>query len=267
MTRRHFVQKLLKNVASAAFLGLSRACTTRPSLNDKAASAALSYRPLNGRSMRELVARKAHHGDGVYINPFSDISRGGLASVLKWKWFSQNHFKFYYADERITPVLMDRQSMRVTKELKITLVKHAGLLIQDDDVTILVDPVFGGLFWFIEDFSPLAFDMAILPKPKHILITHGHYDHLDVPSVLFWGTDTHVICPVGYEDLFNGIGMKRRSPLDWYQGYLEDGREFIFLPCNHWTMRNPMTGPISSSPVTQAILTALSSLVRNGKST
>ena len=243
MTRRHFVKNLLKSVAGAALFGLPSACSSQTFGNTTAASTLPSYRPLNGQSMRDLVRLKAHHGDGVYLNPFSNISRGRLGSVLKWKWFSQNHFKSYYSDERITPVCMDRRGVGATKGLEITLIKHAGLLIQDLDATILVDPVLGGLFWFIEDFSPLAFDIATLPKPNHILITHGHYDHLDVSSLTLWGTGTHVICPLGYDDIFNGIGMTRRNPLDWYQRYEEDGREIVFLPCNHWTMRNPLTGP------------------------
>ena len=243
MKRRHFVGNLLKRVASAAPYGFPSACRSCTFDNATAASTLPSYRPLNGRSMRDLVRLKAHHGDGVYLNPFSNISKDRLGSVLKWKWFSQNHFKSYYSDERVTPVCMDRRGVSATKGLEITLIKHAGLLIQDLDATILVDPVLGGLFWSIKDFSPLAFDIATLPKPKHILITHGHYDHLDVSSLTLWGKGTHVVCPLGYDDIFNGIGMTRRNPLDWYQRYEDDGREIVLLPCNHWTMRNPLTGP------------------------
>ena len=243
MAHRRFVGNLFKSVAGAALFGLPGACSSRACGNTAATSTPPSYRPLNGQSMRDLVRHKVHHGDGVYLNPFSNISRGRLGSVLKWKWFSQNHFKSYYSHERVTPVCIDRRSTGTAKGLGITLVKHAGLLIQDLDAAILVDPILGGLFGFIKDFSPLAFDIATLPKPKHILITHGHYDHLDVSSIRSWGTDTHVICPIGYDDIFNDIGMKCRNPLDWYQHYEEDGREIVFLPCNHWTMRNPLIGP------------------------
>ena len=243
MTPRHFMRNLFKRAASAAFFGVPSARAARIPENGTAASDTLYYRPLKGRSMRDLVRRKMHHGDGIYINPFSESGRGRIGSVLKWKFFSQNHFKPYYTDEKVTPVFMDRWGVGATEGLEITLIKHAGLLIQDGDATILVDPVLGGLFWFIEDFSPLAFDIATLPKPTHILITHGHYDHLDVPSLRFWGNGTQVICPLGYDDIFNAVGMTRRRQLDWYQRHEEDGREIILLPCNHWTMRNPLAGP------------------------
>jgi L-ascorbate metabolism protein UlaG (beta-lactamase superfamily) len=243
MNRRNFIGNLLKSVASAAFFGSQSACASYATNNAAIYSDELNYRPLNGKSMRDLVRRNVHHGNGVFINPFSDIPKGQIGRVLKWKWFSQNHFKLFYADEKVIPVVLDRHRTRDSNGLEITLIKHAGLLIKDVDAAILVDPVFGGLFWFIDDFSPLAFDITALPKPKHILITHGHYDHLDLPSIISWGTGTHVICPPGYAELFNGSGITRRHELDWYHRHYEDGREIIFLPCNHWTMRNPLIGP------------------------
>ena len=37
--------------------------------------------------------------------------------------------------------------------------------------------------------------------------------------------------------------MKNRTALDWFD-FFDDGRlKITLLPCNHWTMRNPLTGP------------------------
>lgn len=244
MTRRNFIHRLLQGAASASLMGFPGACASRPLATDgDADGTGLAYRPLNGTSMRDLARRKMHHRQGEFLNPFSDIPKGNLGRVLKWKWFTKNHFKPYYSDDVPTPVTVDRSAIADGAGLSITLLKHAGILIKDGDAFILIDPVFGGLFWFIEDFSPLAFDPATLPQPKHVLVTHGHYDHLDAASLATWGNGTHVICPLGYDDLFNDWGMTHRTRLDWYEHYYEDGREIIFLPCNHWTMRNPLVGP------------------------
>ncbi len=244
MTRRHFIRRLLQSAASASLMGIPGACASRPQANNGYGDdTVLAYRPLNGTRMRDLATRKLHHRQGEFLNPFSDIPKGGLGRVLKWKWFTKNHFKKYYSDDIPTPVAINRGAILDRTGLSITLLKHAGILIKDGDAFILIDPVFGGLFWFIEDFSPLAFDAATLPQPKHVLVTHGHYDHLDTPSLGTWGNGTHIICPPGYDDLFNDLGMTHRTPLDWYEHHYEDGREIIFLPCNHWTMRNPLVGP------------------------
>ena len=54
---------------------------------------------------------------------------------------------------------------------------------------------------------------------------------------------THVITPLGYDDIFADLKMTRRTQLDWFDTYQDSKREITFLPCDHWTMRNPVTGP------------------------
>ena len=63
------------------------------------------------------------------------------------------------------------------KGVSITFIKHSTLLIKDVDRVLLVDPVFDDIFWFIKDFSPRAFSLDDMPRPDHVLITHGHLDH------------------------------------------------------------------------------------------
>jgi hypothetical protein len=36
--------------------------------------------------------------------------------------------------------------------------------------------------------------------------------------------------------------MTNRRHLDWFDLWQGGGREIVFLPCNHWTMRNPWVG-------------------------
>jgi len=37
--------------------------------------------------------------------------------------------------------------------------------------------------------------------------------------------------------------MSNRTQLDWYNKYRDGELEITLLPCNHWTMRNPISGP------------------------
>ena len=85
-----------------------------------------------------------------------------------------------------------------------------------------------------------------MPAPTHVLITHGHYDHLDLPSLAAVDRNTHVISPLGYDDVFQDLEMNRRTQLDWYDTYERDGLEITLLPCKHWTMRNPLSGANNS---------------------
>ena len=82
-----------------------------------------------------------------------------------------------------------------------------------------------------------------MPQPDHVLITHGHYDHLDKTSLASLDKKTHVITPLGYDAIFDKLGMNKRTQLDWFDTYDQGERAITLLPCNHWTMRNPFVGP------------------------
>ena len=67
-------------------------------------------------------------------------------------------------------------------DVKITFIGHATLMIKFGDKMIHIDP-----------WTKLA-DYSMLPKADIILITHDHYDHLDVKAIdLIKKADTQII--------------------------------------------------------------------------
>ncbi len=242
MSRRQFLQKMLAGLKGMALMSAVSPMAFAARM-DGPGNGGLHYRPLDGRSLREIAMRKEHHGNGRFHNPVGVPRHGRFWEVMSWKLFHKNEFKAYLDDQPVTPVAIDWEPVQRHRGLSVTFLKHASVLIRDVDRTILVDPVFSGMFWFIKDFSPLRFDPRSMPKPDHVLLTHGHYDHLDLPSLDLLAKDTHVISPLGYDDILNRLKLKNRTPLDWYTSYRDNDREITFLPANHWTMRNPVVGP------------------------
>lgn len=192
--------------------------------------------------LKEIAQRKIHHGKGMFLNPFSTREHRNMWKVLRWKLFGKNRFKSFYKDEATIPVKIDWDVVDKKKGCAVTFIKHSCIMIRDLERFLLVDPVLFGLMWFT-DFSPLAFDLSLMPRPDHILITHGHYDHLDKSSLRVFPRDTHVISPLGYSGVFNDLGMQNRTQLDWFESHKDGKQEIVLLPCNHWTMRNPLVGP------------------------
>jgi N-acyl-phosphatidylethanolamine-hydrolysing phospholipase D len=242
MSRRQFIQKML-----VSFKGLALMSAVSP-LNlaaqpEAPGNGVLHYRPLNGRSLREMAEKKVHHGNGHFQNPIGIPRNGRFWQVMSWKLFHRNAFEPYLDDQPTTAVTVDWQRIRSHTGLSVTFLKHASVLIRDVDRYLLVDPVFGSFFWFIKDFSPLQFDPREIPRPDQVLITHGHYDHLDTPSLDLLDKDTHVISPLGYDEILDHLKFKNRKQLDWYDSHKAHGSEIIFLPSNHWTIRNPLEGP------------------------
>ncbi len=193
-------------------------------------------------TLREIARRKLHHGKGMFLNPFGPTEHGNMWRILRWKLFGNNRFKSCYKDEPTVPVKIAWDPVNEEDGCAVTLIKHACVMIRDLESHLLVDPVLFGLMWFT-DFSPLAFDPHLMPQPDHILITHGHYDHLDTSSLKVFPKESHIISPLGYESLFESLGMRNRTQLDWFEAHTDGKREIILLPCNHWTMRNPFVGP------------------------
>jgi N-acyl-phosphatidylethanolamine-hydrolysing phospholipase D len=245
MDRRKFLSGMLTGMKALPVMGLlppsvlsAATCQTDES--------ALHYRQLNGESLKDIVKRKLHHGKNRFKNPLGLSRDGRFGELLEWKFFSFNKFSSHLDEQPVTPLTVNWDAVDDHSGLSVTYLKHAGLFIKDHDRHLLVDPVFEGLFWFIEDFSPLAFDVKKMPPPDDILITHGHYDHLDMSSLSLFKKDAHVISPLGYDSEFKDLGLHNRTQLDWFDAHTVNKREVLLLPCNHWTMRSPFEGPNTS---------------------
>lgn len=247
ITRRMLLKKCLTGCGMAAMPGLFSACAGRNIFSSSEKDRQLVADAQN-LSLREISDRKLHHGDGGYRNLFGGPLHGSpwrpsISQPIKNPDGALYQYSFapYYKDERVVPVSIDWESVKNDSGLSITFIKHACIMIKDNDRYILIDPVFFGLP-FVKDFTPLAFDIKEMPAPSLVLITHGHYDHLDVPTLTAINPPTHVISPLGYDDIFKALKMNHRNQLDWFDTFTQDGLEISLLPCKHWTMRNPFWG-------------------------
>jgi len=244
ITRRTFLKKLLTWGGLAAMPGVFSACAGYrvPERNRELIA------EIDRFSLREIADRKIHHADGSYLNLFGGPLHGNpwrpakVQSIYTSEAGVYNYsYVPYYKDQRNVPVTIDWNAIKQTSGLSVTFIKHACVMIKDQDQYILVDPVFFGLP-FVRDFTPLAFDIQDMPPPTHVLITHGHYDHLDEQSLAALHPQTHVITPLGYHDIFKDLKMNHRTQLDWFDTFKQDGLEITLLPSKHWTMRNPIFG-------------------------
>ncbi len=132
------------------------------------------------------------------------------------------------------------------KALRVTAIGHATVLIQTQGLNLLVDPVFS------TRASPASFagpkrvnapGLALdeLPMLDAILVTHNHYDHLDLASLSHLAR--HRPCPV-LTPLGNDVIMRKHNPaikaqaFDWGDSAaLPNGVAVHFEPCYHWSAR------------------------------
>lgn len=82
---------------------------------------------------------------------------------------------------------------------RLTFVGHATFLIESGGETIVTDPIFGdrvGRF-FTKRANPCPIDVAGIRGVTGILISHGHHDHLDYPSLRQLGKARPIVAPWG----------------------------------------------------------------------
>ncbi len=149
--------------------------------------------------------------------------------------------------ERTTPV---PDFLRVNARIMvptITWVGHATLLVQMAGTTILTDPIWSsraGPARFAGARRYVAPGLALeeLPPIDAVLISHNHYDHLDIstlrqlaerhPSAIF-------AVPLENGDLLRRHGIERVVELDWGEQVRIKGVALHCLPSQHWSRRSP----------------------------
>lgn len=130
-------------------------------------------------------------------------------------------------------------------EVAVTFVNHATFLIQMAGLNILTDPVWsdriGSFGWLGSDRvrNPgVAFDD--LPRIDLILISHNHYDHLDLDTLkrLSEKFSPTVLVPIGDKDLVKSAGFTDVRELDWWEDIeIGQGLKITFTPTQHFSRR------------------------------
>ena len=113
---------------------------------------------------------------------------------------------------------------------------HATFLIQLGGVRILTDPVFGAIP-MTPRLIPFPADPAVL-KPDVILISHGHYDHLDLKSLAALGVSDGsipILLPSGLARYLKPGADT--TELGWYEHHTVKGVTITALPASHWHRR------------------------------
>ncbi|MEO8562452.1 MAG: MBL fold metallo-hydrolase [bacterium] len=181
------------------------------------------------------------HFDGVrFFNPGLPTTDRGLADLLRWR-ISGKRAPWPDSLECLQVVPAGRADA-----LTVTMVGHASLLIQVAGRNMLVDPVWSERASPLQWAGPrrttapgIAFDK--LPPIDVVLLTHNHYDHLDVPTLQRLWDQHHprIVAPLGNDNVIH-----KSAPTivvetgDWEQSFdFGTGLLARIVPANHWSAR------------------------------
>jgi len=122
----------------------------------------------------------------------------------------------------------------------ITWIGHSSFLIQFGGLNILTDPVWSKTMGFDRRLSDPGLAIEQLPPIDIVLISHGHYDHLDLPTLrqLKRRGPFRVLAPAGLGDWFKRKGFADCIEKEWWGLETIAGVNFHFVPAQHWTRRS-----------------------------
>lgn len=126
----------------------------------------------------------------------------------------------------------------------ITWIGHATVLVQIEGVNILTDPQWSEraspVSWGgPRRLSPPGLRFEDLPRIDVVLISHDHYDHLDLDTVkrLAATYDPLFLVPLGLKAWFAENGMTRVEEMDWWQEREYRALKFVCVPAQHFSQR------------------------------
>ena len=185
----------------------------------------------------------SNHFDGSrFFNPGGAPPKG-FSQLIKWQ---AGGGKAKWPERAESPFPTARPDARINgSDIRVTMAGHASLLIQTGGLNILTDPVWS------QRASPFSFAgpkrvtapgivFEDLPKIDVVLLTHNHYDHLDLVTLarLRQAHDPLVITPLGNDTIIKEYQPSMRVVTgDWEETRSHGGLAFHFEPCHHWSAR------------------------------
>ncbi|WP_413586675.1 MBL fold metallo-hydrolase [Bdellovibrio sp. HCB274] len=184
-----------------------------------------------------------HHGKDGFLNNYDNTPK---ASVLKWYW--ERWTTSFPPDEPggAATVAVDLNALKNPEALQITWLGHSSMLVQMDGMNILTDPSLServSPFSFMgpKRFGKLPLEIEQLPKIDVVVISHSHYDHLDLASLRKINQQnqgqTRFLVPLGNKELLKGEDILNVEEYDWWSGEKIGPIQFTFAPAQHWTTR------------------------------
>lgn len=200
---------------------------------------------------------RAHHREKGFVNTSGEASGSripawealwrNLRGDFRPKAEPDGGYEKFAADWSVP---LDAKALAATPSAgkRVTWLGHASVLLQTPTATVLTDPVFsdraGPTSWLgARRRVPAPMTAEALPRLDLVLISHNHYDHLDVDTVrrihAAQGDAPLWIVPLGLKAWFENEGIRNVRELDWWDSIEYAGVRLTFTPSQHWSKRTP----------------------------
>ncbi|MGA5168302.1 MULTISPECIES: MBL fold metallo-hydrolase [Streptomyces] len=196
----------------------------------------------------ERIRRSPNFADGVFRNPVGTSHRPTGSTRDFAKTYFEKESRALRAPSGPVPVhpttVADLARPPATG-LRVTWMGHSSVLAEVDGHRVLFDPVWGercSPFTFAgpKRLHPVPLSLAALGPVDVVVISHDHYDHLDLPTIrALAATKTLFAVPLGVGAHLErwGVPASRLRELDWNESTEIGGLRLTATPARHFCGR------------------------------
>ena len=116
---------------------------------------------------------------------------------------------------------------------------HSTVLLSFYGTFILTDPNFSNRIKIARRVVELPIEPEEIRELNLILISHAHYDHLDLSSLKRLPKESSVIVPPGCKALIDGLGFSKVLEMKWGESFSANGLLVEAFKPMHWGRRSP----------------------------
>lgn len=202
-------------------------------------------------SAPRYVGPVSDHFDGRQFHNPGDVKAKGFWAALGWmlqRGRTRTPWEPFTNNIRFpSPPASVRGNTRPGNHapVRVTFVNHSTVLLQFDGLNVLTDPVYYERTSPFQSIGPKRHRppgvlFNDLPKIDIILLSHNHWDHLDIGTFkqLCDRDQPRVYCPLGVKVFLEKAGCQHVTEMDWHQAVTYDQRTTIHcVPAQHFSGR------------------------------
>lgn len=220
--------------------------------NPKLFIAALFFLSMNLLSQdMGMVSDHYDEDQGTFFNPYvNETNHPGFSQMLKWFWERESP---EISDSivnavvpRVNPSTNRIFAVSPDSGIQITWIGHSTFLVQIDGINFLTDLIFTERSSPIQWFGPKRFRAPVspldsLPPIDFVVLSHDHYDHLDLTTAHKLDNGPKWIVPLRVKTLLISEGITNVEEFDWWEDSSFGPLKIICTPVQHFSGRTPFS--------------------------
>ncbi|AZU61880.1 MBL fold metallo-hydrolase [Neobacillus mesonae] len=172
-----------------------------------------------------------------YENLDAVRSNKSMKDMLRWSKERRSKVKDLTKQIEQSPDKKINELQVNRSRTSFTWIGHSTFFIQMNGLNILTDPVWAKRMGYEKRSTEPGIAMDDMPEIDVVVISHGHYDHLDFPTLKRLKGNPHFFVPAGLKRPLIRRGYRNVTEMNWWDSIEHQGITIHFVPAQHWTRR------------------------------